>query len=831
MTTLRIDEHLLEEIRHRLTLRTPNADAVKSAVAMLSQHYDVEGKTEPFHCVIDSATGVGKTFIMVGIIEYLAGIEAPARNFLILTPGRTIRDKTVRNFTPGDPRSITPLMRSNPFLVTAENFKSPATAAALADASRTKVYVFTVQALTSSTGDGRETHDYQESLGSSLYDWLGKLDDLVILADEHHCYRGPAFSRTIANLNPEVVIGVTATPDKRDEDLVVFRYPLAQAIEDKYVKAPVLVARQDDRHDDSTKLLDGVTLLKHKERIGNQYATENGLPPVRPVMLVVAQTISDAEMYRDILDSESFDGGAWIGKTLLVHSQLTGDEKERALASLDAVEEPDSPVRIIISIGMLKEGWDVKNVYVIASMRASVSEVLTEQTLGRGMRLPFQGKYTGEQMLDTLEVLAHEKYEQLLKNRQVLSKQMIDYRVLTEVRTTGAGQTVARKRTQETALPFAANAAVADQTSQSSQTADPSLQPSETADTSLVVTLDGRMKLAEERAEDVPDLKRTHLPLAGRQDIRIPYVQRVQQSQPVSLNQVLDRTPFEALGKALLHEAADTLKRTILTAKGGEIKGQKAEGVVEALSLDTPLETSRKALIEHVMRVRGVERRPSELNAAAAIVDTVIEAMGDTAAENLSAYLDRAAKRLGTLVAEQIRQHANAGVVFSDAVRFAVLDKPREALRRHELEHTDTFQRALAYDGWIRNAYEYAWFDSSPEYKAAAAIDDDPNVIVWARLHRNDLPITWTQEGREYNPDFVVIEKSGESRICWLVEVKMDKEMQAGDVVAKKKAAKTWANTINNSGLADGRWQYLLLSETDVQDAAGSWAQMKSFGQ
>lgn len=821
MTTLRIDEQLLEEIRHRLTLRTPNADAIKSAMAMLSQHYDVEGKAEPFHCIIDSATGVGKTFIMVGIVEYLAGIESPTRNFLILTPGRTIRDKTVRNFTPGDSRAITPLMRSNPFLVTADNFKSSATAAALADTTRTKVYVFTVQALTSSTGDGRETHEYQESLGASLYDWLGKLDDLVILADEHHCYRGPAFSRTIENLKPAVVIGVTATPDKKDEDLVVFRYPLAQAIEDRYVKSPVLVARQDDRHDDRTKLLDGVTLLKHKERIGSQYATENGLPPVRPVMLVVAKSIEDAKVYRDILDSVSFDAGAWVGKTLLVHSQLTGDEKEQALASLDAVEDPDSPVRIIISIGMLKEGWDVKNVYVIASMRASVSEVLTEQTLGRGMRLPFQGKYTGEQMLDTLEVLAHEKYEELLKNRQVLSKQMIDYRVLTEVRTTGPGQIVARRRTEETALPFTVEPATEADVSRSA----------DTKETSLVATFDSRIKVAEERAEDVPDLKRFHLPLAGREQIRIPYVQRVQQSQPVSLNQVLDRSPFEALGKALLHEAADTLKRTILTAKDGEIKGQKAEGVVEALALDTPLETSRKALIEHVMRVRGVERRPNELNAAAALVDTVISAMGDTAAENLSAYLDRAAKRLGSLVADQIRLHSNAGVVFSDAVHFAVLDKVREALRRHEVEHTDTFQRALAYNGWIRNAYEYSWFDSAPEYKAAAAIDDDASVVVWARLHRNDLPITWTQEGREYNPDFVVIEKSGDSRICWLVEVKMDKEMQAADVIAKKKAAKTWANTINNSGLADGRWQYLLLSETDVNDAGGSWAQMKSFGQ
>jgi hypothetical protein len=50
---------------------------------------------------------------------------------------------------------------------------------------------------------------------------------------------------------------------------------------------------------------------------------------------------------------------------------------------LHAVEDPDSPVRVIVSVAMLKESWDVKSVYVICSLRASVSEILTEQTLGR----------------------------------------------------------------------------------------------------------------------------------------------------------------------------------------------------------------------------------------------------------------------------------------------------------------------------------------------------------------------------------------------------------------------------------------------------------------
>ncbi|WP_046471396.1 DEAD/DEAH box helicase family protein [Allosalinactinospora lopnorensis] len=824
MSDLKVDEHLLEEVKHRLSLRDPNFRAVESVANMMSQHYDVEEKTEPFECIVDSATGVGKTYIMAGLLEYLAGIGTPARNFLILTPGRTIRDKTVRNFTPGDDKAITKSMRSDPVIVTADNFDSAATANAITDTSKTKVYIFTVQSLTETTeaSGGRKTHAYQEFLGASFYDWLSTLDDLVILADEHHCYRGPAFSKTITNLNPELVVGVTATPDPKDEARVVYRYPLAKAIEDEYVKTPVLVARQDDRSDDRTKLLDGVTLLKHKERVSEAWAAENAVKPVRPVMLVIAQSIDDAEAYRDILDSESFDGGAWVGKTLLVHSKLTGEKKEKALADLDAVENPASPVRIIISIGMLKEGWDVKNVYVIASMRASVSEVLTEQTLGRGMRLPY-GRYTGEQMLDTVEVLAHEKYEALLKKRQALSQSMVDHRILAQVRTTGDGKKVVRKKTEEVDNPFEGQAVPAPQV-------DDKGLPSSKEPVEHVQSLDDHLKQIEARAKDVPDEARTHMPLLDREPIRIPYVQRVPQPQAVSLNQVHEMRPFQALGEALRHDAGDTLIRTALKAKDGQIKGQKAEDTVEALHLNTPLETSRKGLIDRVMKVKGVERRKSERNAAESIVDTVIEAMGDTAAENLSAYFDRAARRLESEVAKQIGERAKVGVVFHDRVQITDLDKPRTARRKHEADHTVTFERSRAYNGWEKGAYEYAWFDSSPEYKVAGAVDADDHVIVWARLHRNDIPITWTQEGREYNPDLVVIEEANGVRTNWLVETKMNKEINAADVIAKKKAAKTWTNTINNSGRADGRWQYLLLSEDDVNDAAGSWAQMKDFG-
>jgi type III restriction enzyme len=815
MTGLQIDMDLLDEIEHRLELREPNRGAVESVAAMTSQHYDVDGLDGPFECIVDSATGVGKTYVMAGLIEYLAGVERPARNFLLLAPGRTIRDKSIQNFTPGHRKSLTGAMKSRPYLVTSENFDTPATRAVMADPARTKLYVFTVQALTSATGEGRQTHEYQEGLGGSFYEWLAGLDDLVILADEQHCYRGPAFSKTIKDLNPEVVVGLTATPAKADDSLIVYRYPLARAIADEHVKTPVLVARKDDRNDDTTKLLDGVTLLKYKERLAHAYCVEHGLPPVNPVMLVIAQDIEQAEHFRNILDSESFDGGAWVNRTLLVHSKLTGDDKENALAALDAVEHPDSPVRVIISVGMLKEGWDVKNVYVIASMRASVSDVLTEQTLGRGMRLPF-GEYTGEEMLDTVEVLAHEKYESLLAKREVLNEKFIDHAVLAEIRRTGDGQTVARKKIVD--VPEAVLPPV------TPEGGDGPEQPSGVRD------LESVLVEVERKAERASAEPRDHAPLPDREPISIPYVAHIPQQVSVSLNQVHDEEPFKRLGQALTHEAANDLTRTLLKSEDGKIRGVRATESVEALTLDIPLATSRQGLIERVMQTRGVQRRGTEVNAAARLVDIVIDAMSDEAGLHLSAYFDRCARRLSETVAEQLKRVSADHVTFSDEVRLAPLEKVRTVRKWHEAEHTENFDKGTAYNGWKANLYGYAWFDTSTEYRAAQAIDDGPHVVVWARLHRNDLPITWTQEGREYNPDFVVIEEVDGKRICWLVETKQNREMTSDEVAGKRRAAKTWANTVNSSGQADGEWRYLLLSENDVNDAGGYWEQMKGFG-
>ncbi|MFD9133656.1 DEAD/DEAH box helicase family protein [Streptomyces bottropensis] len=848
MGELQFQPELLAEVAHRLDLREPNRKAIESVILRTSDHYDVQEKAEPYECIVDSATGVGKTYVMAGLMEYLAGAANPVRNFLLLAPGRTIRDKSILNFTPGNPKSLRRMLRSDPYVITADNFNAQSTRIAIDDPTVTKLYIFTVQALTSATGEGRTTHVPLENLGMSFFDHLARLEDLVILADEHHCYRGPAFSRTIRDLKPELVVGMTATPVRADESLVAFRYPLAAAIADKLVKTPVMVARRDDRSDVETKLLDGVNLLRYKGQAVDAHCDENDLRRVNPVMLVIAQSIEEAEEFQAVLDSGSFDGGTWVGKTLLIHSKLTGDAKEQALADLQAVEDPDSPVRIIISVGMLKEGWDVKNVYVIASMRASVSEVMTEQTLGRGMRLPF-GRYADVEILDTLEVLAHEKYSELLEKRKVLNEAFIDYATYAEVRRLADGSSVVRQKTVESdveviGLPGGGRPQGGGTSQNDAPTTGQRLTsgvttgaPAPTAsDMPGVVDVETRTREAAEAAKKTSTVVR-YDPLPDREPILIPKLISVPQVVTVSLNDIVDYGPFERLGRTLTADISDELKRTKIVASHD---GRKAtvttetatDKIISALPLEIPLSDTRKALILRVMSIKGVPNRALELGAAGRIVDHLIEAMGEKAADHLSAFVDRCGQRLATEVAKTLRDVSQAAQVnYDDDVQLVALTKTRETRKRQVAGHADgSFDKAIAFNGWSKNLYSHAWFDTAPEFKAANAIDSSNSVVVWARLHINDVPIKWTSEGREYNPDFVVIEEVDGQRIGWLVETKADKDMTSVEVIAKRRAAQRWANTANSSPDVDITWNYLLVGEQDVEHAQGSWEFLKGFG-
>ena len=92
-----------------------------------------------------------------------------------------------------------------------------------------------------------------------------------------------------------------------------------------------------------------------------------------------------------------------------------GEEKDENIQQLLTLENADNKIEIVIHVNMLKEGWDVTNLYTIIPLRISASETLTEQTLGRGLRLPYGGQRTGNDKVDKLTIIAHDQFQRIIE--------------------------------------------------------------------------------------------------------------------------------------------------------------------------------------------------------------------------------------------------------------------------------------------------------------------------------------------------------------------------------------------------------------------------------
>jgi len=807
-----VDVDLLQTISSRLDLRGPNQRAVETLAAELRQHFDVDRRPAPFEGVIDSATGVGKTYILAGAIEYLAA--AGVRNFAVIAPGRTILEKTVANFTPGNRKSLLGGMEVAPVVVTSENFNTAAMRNAMDDPSRVKLFIFTVQALTKPTTEtGRKTHKFQEGLGRAFYKHLDAQDDLVVFADEHHCYYGPGFSAAVRDLTPWALVGLTATPHKKTPpEQIIYRYPLAAAIADRLVKTPVLVGRKDDRADPATKLLDGIRLLEAKRGAIERYCAETGAKPVNPVMLVIAQSIGEAEEHAELLRSAAFAQGRYADHVLVVHSKKPDED----LAKLQSVEDDDSPVRIIVSVGMLKEGWDVKNVYVIASMRSSVSEILTEQTLGRGLRLPF-GAYTDWELLDTLEVLAHERYEDLLRKARVINQAFIDHRTRAVLRRNAHGEEVSVVETEPVAVD------VATETTASDGLTDTPPAPGEGPSTyaqPAIGSVEDRQKEADAQAQVVE----LH-PRFGSGQLVLPELRMTAVQSHFALADITDREPFRRLGERLARDPIGELRRIRLSAhvvqtldglRHTELAPSRTVDSVESPASLIPLEDAIKRLADQVLASSAVPARKGQRAQLAPLLDAFLVGLGDQAELILSSYLDRAAAGFIQLVGSQQRR-------FASMPRYEeVLDLRPFAPLRHgrpvtSADRYGAFKKGVGYIGWQRSMFEQVWFDSATERDMANLIDDTSQIEVWARLHLRDLEIRY--DGGTYNPDFIAA-ASGQR---WVIETKADRDLQTENVQAKREAAQRWANHVTGDERVSDRWDYLLIGETDLRQARGDW--------
>ena len=428
------DSDMLESISAEFDLRAPNKEALRQLVFTLDGDYDPDVMQ-----VLNLATGVGKTYLMAAFVEYLR--RQGVGNVVIVTPGKTVQAKTVQNFTPGTPRYITGAAVP-PEVVTPQDYSAWIARqngpAQLSFGRETPMlaFIFNIQQLIAPKEAEGDTHGatqdamrrkprrFDENAGV-LFDYLKALDDLVVIADESHLYGASAvaFNAALKELDPAAAIGLTASVDKKT-DHVIYEYPLYRAIQDKYVKAPVLAFRKTgygtDEASEEQQLRDALQLRALKQAYYDSYAASQNRDHMNAVAFVVCSDVEHATQVADLLRTPEY-----LGRESAVLQVDSKHEDELTQRRLDELDRPESPVLAVVSVNKLKEGWDVKNIAVVVTLRAMASEVLTQQTMGRGLRLPF-GRYTGVWQIDQLDIIAHQSFTELLNAENVLQQFGLD---------------------------------------------------------------------------------------------------------------------------------------------------------------------------------------------------------------------------------------------------------------------------------------------------------------------------------------------------------------------------------------------------------------------
>ena len=834
MATLPIslDQGMIDQIAKEFNLRSPNKAGLRQLIFRLTDEFD---PSEPL--VMHMATGSGKTYLMAAAIEYFR--HHGLHNIMVVTPSLVVQDKTVQNFRHGTHRYLHGF-QIVPDVVSPQSYDAwrvkQSTSLSGDETDPSMIFVFNVQQLvapkktdSSSTGtiEGQRTkiRKWQEDAGS-LYQYLTDLDDLVVIADESHLYgaSAKAFKQALRDLKPAATIGLTASASKHDD--VIYHYPLYQAISDGYVKAPVLVYRKSGYKGpdaEERQLRDALSLLRNKEAAYATYRNNTpGAKKTKPALFVVCSNVQHATETAELLRSPGYCDS--YEEVLQVDNEHN-DEATRKL--LDELDHPGSPVRVVVSVDKLKEGWDTKRIAVMCTLRAMASEVLTQQTMGRGLRLPF-GKLTGHARIDQLDILAHTSFEELLNDENILQTFGLDGAV--EGEPTGEDILLSHatedlnRSTSEIALPEQPGT-----TPSSEEIFDKPHEPSiEPVQTVQAHELDDDEEITVEEPI-FPVVVEINPKYAGTTFL-FPSSAMTETISPFHLKQVRDDEIENAAKRVTDSGEVLHRKKIVISEDDQEITTQRVE---DATVASTVVETDEvvKELTRSIIALRQItQTEPNIAQLRRRIIPHFIqhapvEEWTEKAKESAVAELERLIKTKIGEHASNTQTETTITPIELPVDQFFTLPLGQNALELLSEDQRGKFQKNQYYGTWDKGLFPAASFDSwSGEYMLALRLNYSENILWWKRLYRSDKASIAYSTRDNYYPDFVAKERDG---TYWIIEGKSDKGIDDATVQKKRDAAVDLVNElISTPGFEDTSWGYLIAYESDVK-AADSWEDLK----
>ncbi len=288
-----------------------------------------------------------------------------------------------------------------------------------------------------------KTNDATVDLGMIVRDIV----ELIVINDEaHHIHEENAWLKAIRDIDNRLKqkggglslqLDVTATPKKKDGSIFVQTisdYPLVEAIHQRVVKNPVV----PDEASRGKLKPNQSTLFSEKYRdyinlgVEEWKKTYTQLEPTGKKSLLFIMT-DDTKNCDEVAQYLELTYADLKGAVLVIHTNQSGEisestsgkkieELQELRKQANEIDSWESPYKAIVSVMMLKEGWDVKNVTTIVGLRpyASDSKILPEQTLGRGLRRMYFGRDDIDEYVSVIGTPAFMDFVESIKGEGVL---------------------------------------------------------------------------------------------------------------------------------------------------------------------------------------------------------------------------------------------------------------------------------------------------------------------------------------------------------------------------------------------------------------------------
>ncbi|GHU09570.1 type III restriction endonuclease subunit R [Alphaproteobacteria bacterium] len=332
---------------------------------------------------IDLATSTGKSYVMYGIAQIAMGLGIVDKVLVLGPPSLTIERELLKKFN-----TLTSDATLKNAIPKSSKYSNPSIISADQTIKDGCVCIENINAVYAKTGSS-----IVDSLG------FGKGARCLVLNDEvHHAY-----NRVEGNTNEsksikkwkeflldssyqfQYILGFTGTTYIENDYFndVIYRYSLRSAIENRFVKSVHYVVENEDSNENE----------KFQKILQNHKRNKLLYPNIKPLTILITKDIRLAKQLKSRLVEFLVGKGEGNEEYLSNNKVLivTSDKDHKAnVLKLPVVDNTEEPVEWIISVAMLTEGWDVKNVLQIVPMeeKAFNSKLLIAQVLGRGLRIP-----------------------------------------------------------------------------------------------------------------------------------------------------------------------------------------------------------------------------------------------------------------------------------------------------------------------------------------------------------------------------------------------------------------------------------------------------------